>query len=67
MGTGARVPTFELVPRFLVENLDTVAARMKMGLFADCVRVSWSSNAFRTVNALASGLVLSSVNGCGNV
>ncbi len=41
-GTGARVPTFELVPGLLVENLDTVAARMGMGLFVDCMRVSWS-------------------------
>jgi hypothetical protein len=62
-GTGARVPAFELVPGLLVENLDTVAARMGMGLFVDCTRVSWSSNAFRTVSALTSGLVLSSTNG----
>jgi hypothetical protein len=37
----------ELVPGLLVENLDTVAAMMGMGLFVDCVRVSWSSNAFK--------------------
>ncbi len=63
MGAGAKIPTFELVPRLLVENLDMVAARMGMGLFVDCVRVSWSSKAFRTVSALTSGLVLSSANG----
>ena len=63
MGAGARVPTFELVPGLLVENLDMVAARMGMGLFVDCARVSWSSNAFRTISALTSSLVLSSANG----
>ncbi len=63
MGAGAGVPTFELVPELLVWNLDTVAARMGMGLFVDCARVSWSSNVFRTVSALTSGLVLSSTNG----
>jgi hypothetical protein len=63
MGAGAGVPTFELVPELLVGNLDTVAARMGMGMFVDCARVSWSSNAFRTVSALTSGLVLSSANG----
>jgi hypothetical protein len=62
MGAGAGVPTFELVPELLVENLDTVTARMGMGLFVDCTRVSWSLNAFRTVSALTSGLVLSSAN-----
>ncbi len=61
-GTGEGVPTFELVPGLLVENLDTLAARMGMGLFVDCARVSWSLNAFRTVGALTSGLVLSSAN-----
>ncbi len=45
-GTGAGVPTFELVPGLLLENLDTVAARIGMELFVDCVRVSWSLNAF---------------------
>ncbi len=40
MGAGARVPTFEMVPELLVENLDTVAARMGMGLFVDYARVS---------------------------
>ncbi len=64
MGTEAGVPTFELVPRLLLENLYTVVARIGMGLFVDCVRVSWSSNAFRTISALTSGLVLSSANGC---
>ncbi len=63
MGAGAGVPTFELMPKLLVENLGMVAARMGMGLFVDCARVSWSSNAFRTVSALTSGLVLSSTNG----
>ncbi len=53
--TGAGVPTFELVLGLLLENLDTVAARIGMGLFVDCTRVSWSSNAFRTVSALISG------------
>ncbi len=63
-GPGARVPTFELVPGLLLENLDMVAARIGMGLFMDCVvRVSWSLNAFRTVSTLTSGLVLSSANG----
>ncbi len=50
MGAGVGVPTFELVPKLLVENLDMVAARIGMGLFVDCARVSWSSNAFRTVS-----------------
>jgi hypothetical protein len=62
-GTGAGVPTFELVPGLLLENLETVAARIEMGLLVDCTRVSWSLNAFRTVSALTSGLVLSSANG----
>ncbi len=61
--TGAGVLIFELVPGLLVENLDMVAARMGMGLFVDCARVSWSLNAFRTISALTSGLVLSSANG----
>jgi hypothetical protein len=38
-----------------------------IGLFGDCARVSWSSNAFRTVSTLTSGLVLSSANGCNPV
>jgi hypothetical protein len=63
MGTGAGVPTFELAPGLLLENLDTVAARIGIGLFVDCARVGWSSNAFRTVGALTSGLMLSSANG----
>ncbi len=62
-GTGAGVPTFELVPGLLVENSDTVVTRIGMGLFVDCARVSWSSNAFRTISTLTSGLVLSSANG----
>ncbi len=62
-GTGARVPTFELVPGLLLENLDTVVARIGIGLFVDYARVSWSLNAFRTISALTSGLVLSSANG----
>jgi hypothetical protein len=61
-GTGARLPTFELVPGLLLENLDTVAARIGIGLLVDCARVSWSLNAFRTISALTSGLVLSSAN-----
>jgi hypothetical protein len=52
MGAEAGVPTFELVPKLLVENLDMVAARMGMVLSVDCVRVSWSLNTFRTVSAL---------------
>jgi hypothetical protein len=40
MGTGAEVPSFDLVPGLLLENLDTVAARIGMGLFVNCVRVS---------------------------
>ncbi len=67
MGTGAGVPTFELVPGLLLENLDMVTARVGIGLFVNCARVSWSSNAFRTVSALTSGLVLSSANGCNPV
>ncbi len=39
-GTGAGVPIFELVPGLLLENLDTVMARIGIGLFVDCVRVS---------------------------
>ncbi len=50
-GTGAGVPTFELVPRLLLENLDTVVARIGMGLFVDCARVNWSLNAFKTISA----------------
>ncbi len=41
-----------------MENLDTVAAKMGMGLFVDCARVSWPLKAFRAVSALTSGLVL---------
>ncbi len=61
--TGASVPKFGLVPGVLVENLDTVAARIMMGLFVDCARVSWTSKAFKTVSTLVSRLVLSSVSG----
>ncbi len=46
-----------------MENLETVAARMVIGVFVDCVRVSWSSKAFTNVRALVRGLVLSSVSG----
>ncbi len=62
-GTGARVSTFELVLVLLLENLDMVAARIEMGLFVDCARVSLSLNAIRTGSALISSLVLSSTNG----
>ncbi len=62
-GTEACVIKIGLVPEVLVENLETVAARMVIGLFVDCVRVSWSLRAFKTVSALVRGLVLSSVSG----
>ncbi len=39
-GTGAGVPTFELVPGLLFENLDMVVARIGVGLFVDCTRAS---------------------------
>ncbi len=61
--TEAGVTKIWLVLGVLVENLDTVAARIVMGLFVDCARVSWTSKAFKTVSALVSGLVLSSVSG----
>ncbi len=62
--TEAGVTKIGLVPGVLVENLDMVAARIVMGLFVDCARVSWTSKAFKTVSAfLVSGLVLSSVSG----
>ncbi len=60
-GTEAGVTKIGLVPGVLVENLETVAARMVIGLFVDCARVSWSSKAFKTVSALVRGLALSSV------
>jgi hypothetical protein len=59
MEIGAGVTKVGLVLGVLVENLDTVAARIVMGLFVDCARVSWTSKAFKTVSALVSGLVLS--------
>jgi hypothetical protein len=43
--------------------LEMVAARMVIGLFVDCARVSWSSRAFKTVSALVRGLVFSYVSG----
>jgi hypothetical protein len=52
METEAGVAKIGLVPGVLVENLDTVAARIVMGLFVDCARVSWTSKAFKTVSAL---------------
>jgi hypothetical protein len=61
--TEAGVTKIGLVPGVLVENLDTVAARIVMGLFVDCARVSWTSKAFKTVSTLVSGFVLSSVSG----
>ncbi len=61
--TEAGVTKIGLVPGVLVENLDTVAARIVMGLFMDCARVSWSLKAFKTVSALVRKLVLSSVSG----
>ncbi len=63
MGTGAGITKIGLVPGVLVENLEMVAARMVIGLFVDCARVSWSSSAFKTVSALVRGLVFSSVSG----
>jgi hypothetical protein len=62
-GTEASVTRIGLVPGVLVENLETVVARMVIGLFVDCARVGWSSKAFKTVSALVSRLVLSSVSG----
>ncbi len=42
MGTGARVPTFELVPSLLLENLNMVAARIGIGLLllVGCARLA---------------------------
>jgi hypothetical protein len=60
-GTEACVNKVGLIVGVLVENLETVAARMVMGVFVDCARVSWSLKAFKTVSALVRGLVLSSV------
>ncbi len=62
-GTEASVNKVGLILGVLVENLETVAARMVIGVFVDCARVSWSSKAFKTVSALVRGLVLSSVSG----
>jgi hypothetical protein len=62
-GTEACVIKTGLVPGVLVENLETVVARMVIGLFVDYARVSWSSKAFKTVTTLVRGLVLSSVSG----
>ncbi len=62
-GTEACVIKIGLVPGVLVENLETVAARMVIGLFVDCARVSWFLRAFKTVSPLVRGLVLSSVSG----
>jgi hypothetical protein len=39
-GTEACVNKVKLIPGVLVENLETVAARMVMGVFVDCARVS---------------------------
>ncbi len=36
-----------LILGVLVENLETVAARMVIGVFVDCARVSWSSKSFQ--------------------
>jgi hypothetical protein len=63
MGTEAGITKIGLVPGVLVENLETVVARMVIGLFVDCGRISWSSRAFKTVSALVRGLVFSSVSG----
>jgi hypothetical protein len=46
-GTEACVIEIGLVLGVLVENLETVAARMVIGLFVDCARVSWSLRAFQ--------------------
>ncbi len=62
-GNRGRYNQIGLVPAVLAENLETVAARMVIGLFVDCARVSWSSKAFKTVSASVRGLVLSSVSG----
>ncbi len=59
--TEAGVIKVGLIQGVLVENLETVAARMVLGLFVDCARVSWSLKAFRTVSALVRGLVFSFV------
>jgi hypothetical protein len=42
MGTEASITKIRLVPGVLAENLETVAARMVIGLFVDCARFSWS-------------------------
>ncbi len=63
MGSEACVIRIGLVLGVLVESLETVAARMVIGLFVDCARVSWSLRAFKTVSVLVRGLVLSSVSG----
>ncbi len=64
-GTEAGITKIGLVPGVLVENLETVAARLVIGLFVDYARVSWSLRAFKTVSALVRGLVFSSVSGRG--
>ncbi len=51
-GTEACVNKVGLILGVLAENLETVVARMVMGVFVDCARVSWSSKAFKTVSAL---------------
>ncbi len=61
--TEACVNKVGLILGVLVENLETVVVRMVIGVFVDCVRVSWSSKAFKTVSALVRGLVLSSLSG----
>ncbi len=44
----------------LIDYLDTLAARIWMGLlFMDCARVRWSSKAFIVTRAWHNGLVLS--------
>ncbi len=63
MGTESGITKIGLVLEVLVENLETVVARMVIGLFVDCARVSWSSRAFKTVSPLVRELVLSSVSG----
>jgi hypothetical protein len=47
MGIEACVNKVGLIPGVLVENLETVAARMVIGVFVDCARVSWSSKSFQ--------------------
>jgi hypothetical protein len=42
-----------------MEYLDTLAAKIWMGLFMDCARVRWSLKAFKVTRAWRNGLVLS--------